>query len=107
MASGSDGLIGREKAGFSRRAVDWLFGYDYFLAHRSLDGKQYALARYEALTSKENELDCFLDVKHYGAGSGLTSMQTRALTKTTRLIVVVTPARTMPTRITWGARSVN
>lgn len=73
------------------RLFDLLFGYDCFLAHRSKDGKEYALALYEALTGKGNELDCFLDVKHYGAGGNLTAMQTRALRKTSRLILIVTP----------------
>ena len=75
----------------SQKAFDWLFGYDYFIAHRSVDGKGYASALYDALTAKGNELDCFLDVKHYGAGGGLTNMQARALRKTTRLIAIVTP----------------
>jgi WD40 repeat protein len=79
------------KVGFSMRALDLFFGYDYFLVHRSADGKKYASALYEALTGKGNELDCFLDVKHYGAGENLTSMQARALRKTSRLIVIVTP----------------
>ena len=80
-----------DKTGPSQKAFDWLFGYDYFIAHRSADGKDYASALYDALTAKGNELDCFLDVKHYGAGGGLTNMQARALRKTTRLIVIVTP----------------
>ena len=80
-----------DKAGLSQKAFDWLFGYDYFIAHRSVDGKDYASALYDALTTKGSELDCFLDVKHYGAGGGLTNMQERALRKTTRLIVIVTP----------------
>jgi hypothetical protein len=67
-----------EKARISQKAFDWLFGYDYFIAHRSVDGKDYASALYDALTAKSDELDCFLDVKHYGAGGGLTSMQARA-----------------------------
>jgi hypothetical protein len=75
----------------SRRVFDWLFGYDYFLAHRSLDGKPYAAALYQRLTAKGNELDCFLDVKHYSAGGRFIQMQSRALKKTTRLIVIVTP----------------
>lgn len=79
------------KLGFSIRALDLFFGYDYFLVHRSADGKKYALALYEALTGKGNELDCFLDVKHFDAGGDLTSMQARALRKTSRLIVIVTP----------------
>ncbi len=57
-----------DKGGPSQKVFDWLFGYDYFIAHRSVDGKEYASALYDALTTKGNELDCFLDVKHYGAG---------------------------------------
>jgi hypothetical protein len=84
-------LPGVVKAGFWPRLFDLFFGYDYFIAHRSVDGKPYATALYEALTQKGNELDCFLDVKHYNAGGNLPWMQDRALKKTTRLIVVVTP----------------
>ena len=77
--------------GFLQRLADWFFGYDYFLAHRSGDGKPYAIGLYEALTAKGNELSCFLDVKHYSAGRDLTYLQSAALHRTTRLIVVVTP----------------
>ena len=63
---------------------DLFFGYDYFIAHRSVDGKPYAAALYDALTAEGNELDCFLDVKHYGAGGRLPWMQSRALNKTSR-----------------------
>lgn len=80
-----------ENKSVSRQVFDWLFGYDYFLGHRSVDGKLYAAALHERLTAKGNELDCFLDVKHYGAGGRLIDMQSRALKKTTRLIVIVTP----------------
>lgn len=73
------------------RLLDWFFGYDYFIAHRSVDGKAYALALYNTLTSGGKKLDCFLDVRHYHIGGNLPSMQTRALAKTTRLIVIVTP----------------
>jgi hypothetical protein len=84
------GLTSGGKAGVAQKAFDWLFGYDYFIAHRSADGKAYASALYDTLTGKGNELDCFLDVKHYGAGGNLTNMQTRALKKATRLVVIVT-----------------
>lgn len=69
---------------------DLLFGYDYFIAHRSTDGKPYATRLHSVLTEQGNELDCFLDLKHYGAGGLLREMQTRALRNTTRLIVIVT-----------------
>jgi WD40 repeat protein len=79
------------KTGLWQRVFDLYFGYDYFIAHRSVDGKPYASALYDALTAEGNELDCFLDVKHYDAGGNLPWMQSRALKKTTRMIVVVTP----------------
>jgi hypothetical protein len=46
-----------EKARISQKAFDWLFGYDYFMAHRSGDGKDHASALYDAL-AKANKLDC-------------------------------------------------
>jgi hypothetical protein len=70
------------KTGVWQRIFDLLFGYDYFIAHRSVDGKPYA--------AEGNELDCFLDVKYYGAGGKLPWMQSRALNKTSRLIVIST-----------------
>ena len=95
--------LSSEKVRISQTVFDWLFGYDYFIAHRSVDGKDYASALYDALTAKGNELDCFLDVKHYGAGGRLTSMQARALRKTTRLIVIVTPhAHDVDAPYLWG-----
>jgi len=77
------------RVGPVNRLLDWLFGYDYFLAHRSVDGKVYAEALHDAL--RAGGLDAFLDVKHYEAGRSLTAMQTRAIEKTTRLIIIVTP----------------
>jgi hypothetical protein len=78
------------KTGLWQRIFDLFFGYDYFIAHRSVDGKPYAAALYDALTAEGNELDCFLDVKHYDAGGRLPWMQSRALKKTSRLIVIST-----------------
>jgi WD40 repeat protein len=78
------------KTGLWQRIFDLFFGYDYFIAHRSKDGKPYAAALYDALTTKGNEFDCFLDVRHYHAGGKLFWMQSRALKKTSRLIVIST-----------------
>jgi hypothetical protein len=72
------------KTGVWQRIIDLFFGYDYFIAHRSVDGKPYAAALYDSLTAEGNELDCFLDVKHYAAGSRLPWMQSRALKNTRR-----------------------
>jgi WD domain, G-beta repeat len=78
------------KTGVWQRVFDLFFGYDYFIAHRSVDGKLYAAALYDALRAEGNELDCFLDVKHYSAVGRLPWMQSRALNKTSRLIVIST-----------------
>src|SRR5262249_42483866 len=91
FSHGENGRPLFRKINFWQGIFDLFFGYDYFIAHRSVDGKLYAAALYEALTAEGNELDCFLDVKHYDAGGNLPWMQSRALKKTTRLIVVVTP----------------
>ena len=43
---------------------DLFFGCDYFIAHRSVDGKPYAAALYDALTSEGNKLAaCLADLK--------------------------------------------
>jgi hypothetical protein len=63
MTIGEDNPPNNERTSVTRRLFNLLFGYDYFLVHRSSDGKKYALALYDALTEKGNELDCFLDVK--------------------------------------------
>jgi hypothetical protein len=92
------------KTGLWQRIFDLFFGYDYFIAHRSVDGKPYAAALYDALTTEGNELDCFLDVKHYDAGGRLPWMQSRALKKTSRLIVISTEHAHDPDPITFGER---
>jgi hypothetical protein len=85
-----DSQSSTDKTGLWQRIFDLFFGYDYFIAHRSVDGKPYAAALYDALTAEGNELDCFLDVKRYEAGGNLPWMQSRALKKTSRLIVIST-----------------
>lgn len=78
------------KRSFWQRLADAWFGYDYFIAHRTQDGGNYAAALYERLRAKGNELDCFLDQKHYPAGQNLRWLQSLAVQKTSRLVVVVT-----------------
>ena len=46
---GSQSLTG--KTGVWQRIFDLFFGYDYFIAHRSVDGKPYAATLYDALTT--------------------------------------------------------
>jgi len=76
----------------SRRPfLDRFFGYDYFIAHRSTDGKAYAQALHGKLTSLANPFRCFIDRHDYALGGDLPRMQATALRKSTRLIVIVTP----------------
>jgi hypothetical protein len=75
---------------------DLLFGFDYFIAHRSLDGNSYAKMLHERLTKTPNRFRCFIDLQDYSLGGDLSLMQTQALARTTRLIVVVTPAAHEP-----------
>ena len=85
-----DSQLSTGKTELWQRIFDLFFGYDYFIAHRSVDGKPYAARLYDVLTTEGNELDCFLDVRHYDAGGRLPWMQSRALKKTSRLIVIST-----------------
>ena len=66
-----------------------LFGYDFFISYRQADGAAYAKSLYRSLHSKG--FDCFLDTEHYEAGHNLPAMQSRALTRSTKLVVVVSP----------------
>ncbi len=74
-----------------RALLDRFFGYDYFIAHRSADGKTYARALHDRLTSLAAPFRCFIDRHDYALGGDLPRMQTAALRKAARLIVVVTP----------------
>ena len=66
------------------------FGYDYFIAHRTSDGKAYARALHQKLTDPATSFRCFLDRNDYPLGGDLPRMQTVALRKSTRLIIIVT-----------------
>jgi WD40 repeat protein len=72
------------------RLQDIFSGYDYFIAHRSVDGKTYAHSLYQRLTQPGIGFSCFIDSQHYPAGGNLLWLQDRALRKSARLIVIVT-----------------
>jgi WD40 repeat protein len=86
-----------------RPFLDRFFGYDYFIAHRSNDGKAYAHALHKKLTGLAAPFRCFIDRRDYSLGGDLRQMQTAALRKSTRLIVIVTPGALLPPddRIDW------
>jgi WD40 repeat protein len=80
----------------NRSPLKWLldrfFGFDFFISHPHSDGKGYAGALHERLVKHPRRFDCFIDVRDFHIGSELAGQQGRALKKTTRLLVIVTPA---------------
>lgn len=66
-----------------------LFGYDFFISYRTADGVTCARSLQAALHRRG--FDCFLDVQHYEAGHNLPWMQSQALKRSTKLLVIVTP----------------
>lgn len=74
-----------------RRLNDFVFGYDFFVAHAwhaDGEGHEYAERLASAL---EPNLRCFLDSKDFQKGADWTLESKRALSKTSVLIVVATP----------------
>lgn len=75
----------------AKRILDWLFGYDFFISHRQSDGATYSQALAEALKKHPRRFDVFIDLKEYPAGANISALQERAVRKSARMIVVVTP----------------
>ena len=66
LAGRCRGLLGMKcressiaETGLWQRIFDLFFGYDYFIAHRSVDGKPYAAALYDLLTTRETSSIAF------------------------------------------------
>ena len=72
-----------------RRAIDFLFGYDYFISYAWVDGRDYAVALARELAAMGFE--CFLDSKDYAKGDNWRLAGRRAIRKTARLILVGSP----------------
>jgi WD40 repeat protein len=71
--------------------LDRLFGFDFFISYAQSDGTGYAEALRERLVKPPRSFDCFIDLRDFHIGSELARQQSRALKKTTRLLVIVTP----------------
>src|SRR5260370_4956126 len=80
----------RRMARASANALDRLFGYDVFVAHRRNDGAEYA-ARLVERFDKER-LYAFIDTREYGAGDDLSISTIRHIRKATMLVVIGSPA---------------
>lgn len=77
------------KAKILTRLVDYLFGYDFFISYCWKDGREYAVALHNNL--QELGFNCFLDSSDYAKGDHWRNQGKRALKKTSRLILIVTP----------------
>src|SRR4051812_43407315 len=66
-----------------------LFGFDFFISYRTADADGYATSLHAGLTAEG--FDCFLDARHYEAGHNLPQMQSRALKRSNKLLVIVSP----------------
>lgn len=71
-------------------AVDRLFGYDVFVAHRRADGAGYAARLVERLDREK--LSSFIDRREYGPGDDLSAATVRHIRRATMLVVVGSPA---------------
>jgi WD40 repeat protein len=70
--------------------MDFCLGFDFFISYAWKDGRTYALALEAAL--KDHGFECFLDSKHYAKGDDWRLVGRMALRRTSRLILVCTPA---------------
>ena len=75
-------------------AVDWLYGYDYFISYRWNDGRVYAVNLAEQLVKSGYE--CFLDSSESIKGESWKQVGARALKKTSRLVLIGSPQAVRP-----------
>lgn len=74
---------------FWQSAVDFFFGYDFFISYRWEDGRHYAVPL--AADLKRRGFDCFLDSESYAKGDNWKTVGAMALRRTSRLILVASP----------------
>jgi hypothetical protein len=82
-------LAALRKRSVWRRLADYLFGYDFFISYRWVDGKTYAVRLASAL--QQRGYDCFLDSQSYTAGDDWKTTGAAAIRRTSQLIVVGSP----------------
>ena len=78
------------KRSLFQRAVDFLFGNDFFISYASKDARTYAVALAEKLRTQGFE--CFLDSTEYAKGDDWRRTGKRALRKTSKLLLLGSPA---------------
>lgn|GEM_PF-6619249 len=80
-------------------AIDRLFGYDVFVAHRRVDAAAYAALLIQRLD--QEKLSTFIDVREYGPGDELSASTLRHIRKATMLVVLGSPATLAPRTPDW------
>ena len=71
-----------------RRAIDAVFGYDYFVSYRWTDGRSYAVALARELKARGYEV--FLDSEDYATGDNWKRIGEWTLNRTSQMILVCT-----------------
>jgi WD40 repeat protein len=72
-----------------QRAINFLFGYDFFISYAWADARHYALTLAKKLD--EQGFQCFLDSSGFAKGEDWRQAGGRALRKTARLLLLVSP----------------
>jgi WD40 repeat protein len=81
---------GEPKRSLFQSAVDFLFGYDFFISCAWKDARTYAVALSAKLRTQGFE--CFLDSTEYAKGDDWRRTGKRALRKTSKLLLLGSPA---------------
>lgn len=85
------GATKEPEAPFASRWVDRLLGYDYFISYAHDDGTAYAIGLAQRLR-RDLDLVCFLDRDDFEVGGMLSTATSRAASRASQLLVVLTPA---------------
>jgi WD40 repeat protein len=75
-----------------QRAFDWIFGYDLFISYSRLGwDERYAVGLAEQLSRSPYDFKCFLDAKSLETGYSWRLQGRRALRKSSKIILLLTP----------------
>jgi tetratricopeptide (TPR) repeat protein len=80
---------GKRREGLIARAVDWVFGFDFFISYSHSDGTQLPCTLKDRLT--QAGFHVCLDQTDYVAGMDLTRETRRQVSRSRKLIVVARP----------------
>lgn len=94
IASGAQEKLDFEDRPLSRRIVDAVFGYDFFISYKWEDGRPYAYALAEKLMKQGFQV--FLDSKDYGTGDDWQKIGAWTLQRTGQLILVASELALRP-----------